>query len=335
MRFGKCSCRMSLVSINQLSKSYGAGSIVLSELSLEIKSGEFLVLVGPSGCGKSTLLRMVAGLEGITSGNISFDGKVVNDLSPKDRGVAMVFQNYALYPHLTVQENIGFALKISKVPESQIQKKVQEVASLLDLTQHLFKKPGQLSGGQKQRVAIGRAIVREPKVLLFDEPLSNLDAQLRVRMRSEIAALHRRLGCTVIYVTHDQIEAMTLGHRLAVMNRGKIEQLGTPLEVYQNPKSRFVAGFIGSPSMNFIFKENRWIGFRPESLILGEGELPLGKGKVSFVENLGASGHVHFDLEGQKLIGNFNSEIPKVDSLIPLSVSEKHLFYFTEQGERV
>ncbi|MBI4024873.1 MAG: sn-glycerol-3-phosphate ABC transporter ATP-binding protein UgpC [Verrucomicrobia bacterium] len=221
-------------------------------VSLEIHDQEFMVLVGPSGCGKSTTLRMVAGLEEITSGNISIDGRVINDVPPKDRDIAMVFQNYALYPHMTVYKNMAFGLKLRKYPQTEIDQRVSEAADILGIKELLERRPKELSGGQRQRVAVGRAIVRKPKVFLFDEPLSNLDAKMRVQMRTEISKLHTRLSATMIYVTHDQVEAMTMGDRITVMNLGKIQQVATPLEIYNQPQNMFVAGFIGSPTMNFF-----------------------------------------------------------------------------------
>jgi multiple sugar transport system ATP-binding protein len=239
------------VSLKQVRKNFGAVEII-KEIDLDIAHGEFIVFVGPSGCGKSTLLRLVAGLEEITSGTISIGGKVVNDLPPKDRSVAMVFQSYALFPHMTVRDNVAFGLKISKAPQAEIEAKVAEAARMLKLEQLLDRKPSQLSGGQRQRVAIGRAIVRRPEVFLFDEPLSNLDAALRVGTRAEIAKLHRELGATMIYVTHDQVEAMTLADRIVVLDAGVVRQFGSPLELYHMPKNQFVAGFMGSPKMNFL-----------------------------------------------------------------------------------
>ena len=242
---------MADVSVRDAYKSYGKIE-VLHGLNFDIADGEFVVIVGPSGCGKSTLLRMVAGLEVITSGSIAIGGEVVDDLEPKDRNIAMVFQNYALYPHMSVYRNMSYALRISRTPKEEIDRRVQEAARILQLEDLLDRRPGQLSGGQRQRVAMGRAIVREPAVFLFDEPLSNLDAKLRVQMRIEIRRLHDNLGATSIYVTHDQIEAMTLADRLIVMNSGNAEQIGAPLEVYESPATAFVAGFIGSPPMNFL-----------------------------------------------------------------------------------
>jgi len=242
---------MGAVSIQSVNKAYGK-HIVMEELSLEVEDGEFLVLVGPSGCGKSTLLRMIAGLEDIEGGKISIDERVINDVLPKDRDIAMVFQSYALYPHMTVEDNMSFSLRLKGVPIEERGARVAAAANILGLTPFLKRLPRQLSGGQRQRVAMGRAIVRDPQVFLFDEPLSNLDAQLRVQMRSEIKLNHARLNTTTVYVTHDQIEAMTMADRIVVMNAGKIEQIGNPLELYDCPTNLFVAGFIGSPAMNFF-----------------------------------------------------------------------------------
>jgi len=242
---------MAKVSFKDVVKMYGDFTAVHGA-NLEIEDGEFMVLVGPSGCGKTTLLRMVAGLEEITNGGMYIGDRLVNDVSPKDRDIAMVFQNYALYPHMDVYNNMAFGLKLRKSPKEEIDKRVNEAAELLDLTDRLKHKPRQLSGGQRQRVALGRAIVRNPQVFLFDEPLSNLDAKLRVHMRAELQMLHRRLQTTTIYVTHDQVEAMTLGSRVAVMSAGHLQQVDTPQNLYDHPKNKFVAGFIGSPSMNFI-----------------------------------------------------------------------------------
>jgi len=242
---------MAEISIRNVRKSYGKTE-VLHGIDLEVRNGEFLVVLGPSGCGKSTLLRMIAGLEEISSGEIAIGGKVVNRLEPRERGCAMVFQNYALYPHMTVAENIGYALRIQGVRKAERMERVRQIAEVIGLTETLDRKPGQLSGGQRQRVAMGRAIIREPKVFLFDEPLSNLDATLRVQMRLEIRNLHQRLGATSVFVTHDQIEAMTLADRLVVMNAGNIEQVGTPGEVYDTPATRYVGRFIGAPPMNFV-----------------------------------------------------------------------------------
>jgi multiple sugar transport system ATP-binding protein len=243
---------MSKVVLDQLTKRYAGDVLAVDRLSLDVGDGEFLCLVGPSGCGKTTALRCIAGLEDITDGRLYIGDRVVNDLAPKDRDIAMVFQSYALYPHMSVYDNLAFSIRLRKASREEIDRRVQTAAEILDLTRLLDRRPGQLSGGQRQRVALGRAIVREPSVFLMDEPLSNLDAKLRVATRAEIARLHRRLGTTIIYVTHDQVEAMTMGDRIAVMNLGVLQQVGTPAELYERPVNRFVAGFIGSPSMNFL-----------------------------------------------------------------------------------
>ena len=243
---------MASLSLKHVCKVYPNGFEAVKDFNLEVEDKEFIIFVGPSGCGKSTTLRMIAGLEDISSGEFSIDGKVVNDVEPKDRDIAMVFQNYALYPHMTVFDNMAFGLKLRKVPKDEIKKKVEEAAKILDLDKLLDRKPKALSGGQRQRVAMGRAIVRSPKVFLMDEPLSNLDAKLRVQMRAEISALHQRLGATIIYVTHDQTEAMTLGTRIVVLKDGVIMQVDSPIKLYNEPNNLFVAGFIGSPQMNFV-----------------------------------------------------------------------------------
>jgi multiple sugar transport system ATP-binding protein len=238
--------------LDHVTKRFPDGALAVDKISLDVADGEFVILVGPSGCGKSTTLNMIAGLEDITEGELRIGGKVVNDKAPKDRDIAMVFQSYALYPHMTVRENMGFALKLAKTPKAVIDEKVNEAARILDLTQHLDRKPANLSGGQRQRVAMGRAIVRDPAVFLMDEPLSNLDAKLRVQMRTEVSRIQRRLGTTMVYVTHDQTEAMTLGDRVAVMRSGVLQQVASPQELYDRPVNLFVAGFIGSPAMNFM-----------------------------------------------------------------------------------
>jgi multiple sugar transport system ATP-binding protein len=240
------------ITLDNVTKRFPDGALAVDKISLDIADGEFVILVGPSGCGKSTTLNMIAGLEDITDGELRIGGKVVNNAAPKDRDIAMVFQSYALYPHMTVRENMGFALKLAKTPQATIDEKVNEAARVLDLTQHLDRRPANLSGGQRQRVAMGRAIVRDPAVFLMDEPLSNLDAKLRVQTRTEVSKLQKRLGTTMVYVTHDQTEAMTLGDRLAVMRSGILQQVGSPHELYANPVNLFVAGFIGSPAMNFM-----------------------------------------------------------------------------------
>ena len=300
---------MGSVALRNIRKSYGAVE-VLHGIDFEIAEGEFTVLVGPSGCGKSTLLRSIAGLETISSGEIVLDGRVINRLQPKDRDIAMVFQNYALYPHMSVAKNMAFSLRLAKVPKAEMDRKVRAAAEILDLTPLLDRYPRQLSGGQRQRVAMGRAIVRDPKVFLFDEPLSNLDAKLRVQMRSEIKELHQRLRTTTIYVTHDQIEAMTMADKIVVMRGGHVEQIGSPLELYDNPASVFVAGFIGSPAMNFVQARSTGeslvtgsdaalgrpradvpagrpviAGFRPEDIRLSDRGIPA---KVALIEPTGA-----------------------------------------------
>ena len=322
---------MASVTIRSVSKYYGQVE-AMKNLTINIGDGDFVTLVGPSGCGKSTLLRMIAGLESIDFGEIFIGDVVVNRLPPKERNVAMVFQNYALYPHMNVAENMGLSLRIARMPKSEIRKRVEEAAQILGLHGLLGRYPKQLSGGQRQRVAMGRAIVRDPKVFLFDEPLSNLDAKLRVQMRSEIKDLHRRLGTTTIYVTHDQIEAMTMADKIVVMRSGAIEQIGTPLEVYDRPQTLFVADFIGSPSMNFIkgtltqhgFRtpDNLLIpvankdlpskdtpasyGIRPEHLILSENGLSA---KVLVVEPTGSETQVVVKVGDQQLIGAFRQRL--------------------------
>lgn len=272
---------MSSLSLKNICKKYPNGFEAVKDFNLEIEDKEFIIFVGPSGCGKSTTLRMVAGLEDISSGELRIDGKLVNDVEPKDRDIAMVFQNYALYPHMTVYDNMAFGLKLRKVPKEEIDKKVREAAEILDLTGLLERKPKALSGGQRQRVAMGRAIVRKPKVFLMDEPLSNLDAKLRVQMRIEIAKLHQNLGTTIIYVTHDQTEAMTLGTRIVVMEKGIIQQVDTPQNLYDKPANLFVAGFLGSPQMNFIDAVVRVNGDVASLEVTGQNiELPAAKSKA-------------------------------------------------------
>ncbi len=291
---------MADVSFKNVSKIYARGDCAAVDgFSLDVRNGEFLVLVGPSGCGKSTTLRMVAGLELPTSGTISIGGREVTNLPPKDRDIAMVFQNYALYPHMTVRENLSFALKLRRFPKAEIDRRVSEAAASLGLTPYLSRLPKALSGGQRQRVALGRAIVREPAVFLFDEPLSNLDAKMRVEMRAEIIRLHQRLGATMIYVTHDQTEAMTMGERIVVMNEGRIQQVAPPLELYERPENPFVAGFVGTPPMN-LFPPGIWtldsvFGVRPEHLRLSH-DAPTERDQtatVDFLEPLGSETLVH------------------------------------------
>src|ERR1700756_104319 len=243
---------MAEIVLEHVTKRYPDGALAVDDFHMDVADGEFVILVGPSGCGKSTTLNMIAGLEDISEGELRIGGKVVNDKAPKDRDIAMVFQSYALYPHMTVRENMGFALKLAKTPKNVIDEKVNEAARILDLTKHLDRKPANLSGGQRQRVAMGRAIVRDPAAFLMDEPLSNLDAKLRVQMRTQVSRIQRRLGTTTVYVTHDQTEALTLGDRIAVMRGGLLQQAGSPQELYDRPSNLFVAGFIGSPAMNFL-----------------------------------------------------------------------------------
>ena len=341
------------VNIVDVRKSYG-GHEVIHGVSIPISDGEFVALVGPSGCGKSTLLRMIAGLEEISGGDIRIGDKVVNGLQPKDRDIAMVFQNYALYPHKTVAENMGFALKLRKTPRAEIEARVKKAAEILDLVPYLSRYPRQLSGGQRQRVAMGRAIVRAPQVFLFDEPLSNLDAKLRVQMRAEIKELHQRLKTTTVYVTHDQVEAMTMADKIVVLHDGIVEQAGTPLELYDRPSNLFVAGFIGSPSMNMIKGTIRGgaspcfetpdgtrlplaavpdgadgldavYGIRPEHLVLG-GDV---KAEVTVIEPTGAETQVIAKLAGQKIMGVFRERIAtKPGAMIAMTpdVSLVHLF---------
>jgi multiple sugar transport system ATP-binding protein len=282
---------MAEVTLHHIKKSFGPVTVI-EDLSLEIADREFMVLVGPSGCGKSTALRMIAGLEEITGGTIEIGGRVVNDVAPKDRDIAMVFQSYALYPHMSVRENLEFGLKLRKTPKDEMNRRVDEAAQILGLSELMDRKPRQLSGGQRQRVALGRAIVRKPAVFLFDEPLSNLDAKLRVQMRAEISKLQKRLETTTVYVTHDQVEAMTMGHRIAVMNAGRLQQVGTPLEVYDRPANLFVASFIGTPPMNFVpavLQDGQTPGVgAPGIVITAAGfSLPV---PAALAERLGAAG---------------------------------------------
>jgi ABC-type sugar transport system ATPase subunit len=296
---------MSAVSLRALSKRFDRQAPALSALSLDVVEREFLVLLGPSGCGKTTVLRLIAGLEEPSGGDILIDGVRVNDLPPRDRDVAMVFQNYALYPHLTVRENIAFPLRMRSMPAPERAHRVAEVAAMLELSDLLDRKPAQLSGGERQRVALGRAVVRRPRVFLFDEPLSNLDAKLRVQMRAELVRLHRSLGATMIYVTHDQVEAMTMGQRIAVLARGTLQQVGTPAEIYDRPAGTFVASFIGSPGMNLIAEAGhpeRLLGFRPEDGKLGPGEGALAAGVVTLVEPLGSETLVHLRLDSSETV---------------------------------
>lgn len=324
--------------------------VALRDINLEIKSGEFVVILGPSGCGKTTLLRIIAGLEKPSEGRIYFDGKDITDLPPSKRNIGMVFQNYALYPHMTVFDNLAFPLKMRGIHKEEIKRRVERVAEKLKIYEHLYKKPKQLSGGQRQRVALGRAIIKEPKVFLFDEPLSNLDANLRTEMRAEIGRLHRELKTTSIYVTHDQVEAMSLADRIVVMNKGRVVQVGTPLEVYENPKDVFVAKFLGSPPMNVIqgeffdggflsdgleikgsfdHKGKGYLGFRPEDLEIGEtGEII---GKVEHREILGDESIVYISV-GENVIAVKHPDVPpEVGKKVGVSI--KRFYIFNEKGK--
>jgi multiple sugar transport system ATP-binding protein len=354
---------MAGVRFENVAKRYGPVSVI-EGLNLDIQDHEFMVLVGPSGCGKSTALRMIAGLEEISDGRVSIGDRVVNDLQPKDRDVAMVFQSYALYPHMTVRENIEFGLKIRKTPKPEMDKKVGEAAETLGITQLLERKPKQLSGGQRQRVAVARAIVRDPKVFLFDEPLSNLDAKLRVQMRAEITKLQQRLNTTCVYVTHDQIEAMTMGHRMAVMKEGKIQQVGTPLEVYDTPANVFVAQFIGTPPMNFFSAtvndgrldaasfalpvptgrrvtngQKVLVGIRPENILAGHetgrGATGRVQGVVDIVEPIGHQAIVHSRLGNDVLVAALDShQMPRVGESLDLVVELDQVHLFDAQTEQ-
>jgi len=342
---------MAEVTLKNISKSYDGDGLIIDDLSLAIEDKEFIVLVGPSGCGKSTLLRMIAGLEDITKGDISIGERRVNDLEPKDRNIAMVFQNYALYPHMSVYKNIAFGLRAAKMSKAEIENRVGQVAEILEIGELLQRKPAALSGGQRQRVAIGRAMVRDPSVFLFDEPLSNLDAKLRASMRAEIKKLHQRIKTTIIYVTHDQVEAMTLADRIVILKDGQIQQIGTPMDVYNEPSNQFVAGFIGSPEMNFIKapqgsnEANITLGIRPEDIGLVEkegidGAPPDGckkiKGTVTVVEPLGAETLISVDYGGTeitaKIAGLYTA---KAGEEIKLALNMQKAFLFNETGERV
>jgi multiple sugar transport system ATP-binding protein len=329
---------MAEIELNDITKRYPDGYEAVKHLNLDVPDGELMILVGPSGCGKSTALRMVAGLEDISEGELKIGGQVVNDKAPKDRDIAMVFQNYALYPHMTVRENMGFALKLAKVSDEEINRKVTEAAKTLDLEQHLDRKPANLSGGQRQRVAMGRAIVRDPSVFLMDEPLSNLDAKLRVQMRTEISRIQQRLNTTMIYVTHDQTEALTLGDRIAVMRSGILQQVGAPSELYAHPNSLFVAGFIGSPSMNFLPGELEGDKVR---LPIGEVTLPdelkqklragPGGGRNGVIAGLRPEDFEDASLVGDRSGGTtFRTRIDVLESM-----GAEYYAYFVVESERV
>ncbi len=360
---------MSKIRLQNIKKVYPNGITAVSDASFEIEQGEFLVLVGPSGCGKSTMLRMIAGLEEISSGDLYFDDLRVNDIEPKNRDIGMVFQNYALYPHKTVFENIAFPLKVRKTPKSEIKKRVNEVALSLELDALLDRKPKELSGGQRQRVALGRAIIRNPKLFLFDEPLSNLDAKLRVQMRSEIQSLHQRLGTTAIYVTHDQVEAMTMGSRLVVMSKGEVQQIAPPQELYDKPANKFVAGFLGSPQMNFfdgeilhdnglIFEESggleiklpeslnirlseksqkMTLGVRPEDIFLDyqDGTIPIGL-TVENIEYLGHEQLIYFNSIGNlKCLRTENTRALQPGEKFKAYLKTEKLHFFDEFNKRI
>jgi sn-glycerol 3-phosphate transport system ATP-binding protein len=349
---------MAMISLDAVRKVYGGQFEAVKGVSLDIADGEFVVLVGPSGCGKSTLLRMIAGLESITEGGVSIGKRVVNDIDPAERDIAMVFQNYALYPHMSVYNNMAYGLRNRKTEKGEIDRRVREAARILELEPYLDRRPRALSGGQRQRVAMGRAIVRKPEVFLFDEPLSNLDAKLRVQMRVEIKTLQRRLGVTSIYVTHDQVEAMTMADRIIVMNGGAAEQVGTPLQVYQKPASVFVGSFIGSPPMNLLSVERlreagllaavaeaadpargaETVGVRPEHLVPCQEAQAVLSGEIVVAEALGAETLLHVALaDGERVIARVaaHEEIPGQGTRIHLRCGLDDLHYFGTDGRRL
>ena len=341
---------MAELKLDGLGKTYPGGVTAVTQASFDIADGEFIVLVGPSGCGKSTILRMIAGLEAITEGEVSIGGRVVNGLEPGERDIAMVFQNYALYPHMTVRGNMAYGLKNQGMPKSEIEARIAEAARFLQLEAFLDRKPRALSGGQRQRVAMGRAIVREPAVFLFDEPLSNLDAKLRTQLRGELKDLHKRLGATFIYVTHDQIEAMSLADRIVIMSNGRIEQIGTPMDLYTNPASTFVAEFIGAPPMNVLPVSDPaaaallalapdapadvgFVGVRPELLSVGETGM---RATIMLVEPLGAETLVHLALGPDKIImrgGQGQKYVAGTE--IALTAAPEDLRFFDQSGRRI
>ncbi len=356
---------MADITMRHVKKSFGRVDVIKG-VDLDIKDKEFVVFVGPSGCGKSTLLRLVAGLEDITSGRLMFDGEEVNDLAPAERGIAMVFQSYALYPHMSVYDNMAFGLKLAKLGKEGIEERVRNAARILQIEPLLDRKPKQLSGGQRQRVAIGRAIVRDPRVFLFDEPLSNLDAALRVQMRIEIAKLHHALDATMIYVTHDQVEAMTLADRIVVLNGGVVEQFGSPLELYHQPQNLFVAGFIGSPKMNLLEGEvtggagngvtirlpdgatvltpagpgalpgeKVTVGIRPEHLVAGGGGNSEIKGTVIAVEHLGGETYIYLERGGSEplVVKAEGDSKARVDDIVPIGVPAAACYLFDGDGQ--
>ncbi len=335
---------MGALTLSQVTKSFGKTDVIKG-VDLHVDDGEFCVFVGPSGCGKSTLLRMIAGLEDVTSGDVTVDGTRINDLAPAKREIAMVFQSYALYPHLTVRDNMGLALKQAGTPKPEIAQATDRAAAMLALDALMERRPAELSGGQRQRVAIGRAIVRTPKLFLFDEPLSNLDAALRVQTRIEIARLHRDLGATMIYVTHDQVEAMTLADKIVVLRGGIVEQVGRPMDLYNDPDNTFVAGFIGSPQMNFLKSgklglSSDTLGIRPEHLALTHGtphEAGHIPGRVSHVEKLGGETlvYVHSEDHGLLTVRLFGEQDYAVDEAVGLRLDAGRLFHFDAQGQRL
>jgi ABC-type sugar transport system ATPase subunit len=337
---------MAEVRIANLFKSFGTVE-VLKDINLTVEDGSFVVLVGPSGCGKSTLLRAIAGLEPVTAGTMTIGGRAVNDLPPAKREIAMVFQSYALYPHKDVYGNMAFGLRFAGVPKADIDRRVHEAARILKLEALLKRRPRELSGGQRQRVAIGRAIVREPKVFLFDEPLSNLDAALRVNTRVEIAKLHKMLNATIVYVTHDQVEAMTLADKIVVMNKGKIEQSGKPLDLYYQPANLFVAGFIGSPAMNFLpasavpgvrkANDRATLGVRPEHLSIGGEEAITFSGTVDLIERLGDIGYAYVTLDsGHAITAEIRGDTGlTTGKKTALSADARHIHWFDAEGNRL
>lgn len=333
---------MAHIQLNNVRKSFGKIDVIKG-VNLEIKSGEFMVFVGPSGCGKSTLLRLIAGLETITSGDLIFDGERVNSLAPSKRGIAMVFQSYALYPHMSVYDNMAFGMKLANSSEDEMRARVEKAAKMLQIDHLLDRLPKQLSGGQRQRVAIGRAIVRDPRVFLFDEPLSNLDAALRVATRLEIAKLHHDMNnVTMIYVTHDQVEAMTLADRICVLRDGLVEQVGTPLELYERPNSIFVAGFIGSPKMNFLTKQFAeaynctTLGIRSEHIEVDNAN-PVWQGKVVHAENLGSDNYLFVDIGSDEpvIVRRIGNEDVPVGTAVGLKPQQQHLHRFDAQGKPI
>ena len=328
--------------LEKVEKRFGDVTVI-PPLDLEIEDGEFVVFVGPSGCGKSTLLRLIAGLEDVTGGTIRIDGADATSVPPAKRGLAMVFQSYALYPHMTVRKNISFPLRMAKLDQAEQNRRVEQAAAVLNLTEYLDRRPGQLSGGQRQRVAIGRAIVREPAAFLFDEPLSNLDAALRVGMRLEISELHERLKTTMIYVTHDQVEAMTMADKIVVLHAGVIEQVGSPLELYRTPRNRFVAGFIGSPRMNFLEgpeaakHDAQTIGIRPEHIAPSPSE-GAWKGRVGVSEHLGSDTFLHVHMEGcaDPITVRSGGEVDMHHGdTIYMTPDAAHIHRFDDQGLRI